>query len=97
VAVLEYGGMATEAHSENYLELFDVSKNESIGRRPLDQLRFIPRTGERLFLPLHGTGNWTSYTVVAVEYFLGYDPATAQPSNPSAGISRITLYVEQSK
>jgi hypothetical protein len=96
VAALEYGGMASEPE-ENYLELFDVSKKESVGRRPLDKLRFIPRAGERLFLPLHGPGNWVSYTVVGVEYFLGYDPGLGEPSYPSVGISRVTVYVEPSK
>jgi hypothetical protein len=51
------------------------------------------RTGERIFISLSGTGDWDSYTVVAVEYFLGYDPSTGKPSRSmSRGIGRITLF-----
>jgi hypothetical protein len=87
--------MATD--DESYLELFDVSKKAQIAKVPLASIRFIPRIGERIFLPLDGPGDWDSYTVVAVEYFLGFDPSTGQPRSPSAGMGRVALYVEESK
>ena len=70
--------MATD--NESYLELFHVSKKAQVAKVPLASIRFIPRIGERIFLPLHGPENWDSYTVVAVEYFIGYDPSTSQAS-----------------
>ena len=92
--------MATEAQSENYLELVDVAKKEQVGKVPLSNIRFIPRTGERLFFPSSSSepGHWVSYTVVAVEYFIGYDLITGEPAtSATGGASRITLYVEESK
>lgn len=82
---------------ENYLELFDVEKKAQIGRVPLAQIRFIPRMGERLFLPPNGPGTWKAYTVASVEYFLGYDVNTGQPIAPKEGGGRVTLYLEESK
>jgi len=90
--------MATEAQSESYLELFDIAKKEQVGKIPLALIKFIPRIGERIFLPSSGPVNWLSYTVVAVEYFLGHDLATGQPATPdTGGMGRITLYVAESK
>ncbi|MFZ2061929.1 MAG: hypothetical protein WAU82_13015 [Candidatus Binatus sp.] len=80
--------MATD--NESYLELFDVSKKKQVGKAPLASIRFIPRIGERIFLPLDRPGHWHSYTVVSVEYFLGN-------RSPSEGMDRVTLYVEESK
>jgi hypothetical protein len=80
--------MATD--NETYLELFDVSKKTQVGKAPLASIRFMPRIGERIFLPLDEPGHWNSYTVVSVEYFLG-------GSSPSEGMDRVTLYVEESK
>ncbi len=80
--------MATD--NESYLELFDVSKKTQVGKAPLASIRFMPRVGERIFLPLDEPGHWNSYTVVSVEYFLG-------ARSPSEGIDRVTLYVERSK
>lgn len=88
--------MPTKEDAESYLELYDVAKKEKVAKAPLAEIRFIPRTG--IFIPHSGPGNWDSYTVVAVEYFLGYDPSTGGPSRSvSGGIGRITLYVEASK
>ena len=88
--------MATD--DESFLELFDVAKKAQVAKVPLASIRFMPRIGERIFLPLDGPEDWDSYTVVAVEYFLGYDPSTGQPSHSaSAGMGRVTLYVEESK
>jgi hypothetical protein len=80
--------MATE--KETYLELLDVSTKAQVGKAPLASIRFIPRTGERIFLPLDEPKHWNSYTVVAVEYFLG-------GRSPSERMDRVTLYVEESK
>ena len=90
--------MASKKEDESYLELYDVAKKEKVAKAPLAKIKFVPRTGERIFIPLQGAGDWDSYTVVAVEYFLGYDPSTGEPSRSvSKGIGRITLYVEASK
>jgi hypothetical protein len=90
--------MPTKEDPERYVELYDVVKKEKVAKAPLAEIRFIPRTGERIFIPHSGPGDWDSYTVVAVEYFLGYDPSTGEPSQSvSGGIGRITLYVEASK
>jgi hypothetical protein len=90
--------MATEAQGENYLELFDVATKEQVGRVPLASLKFLPRAGERVFFPAATADKWTSYTVVAVEYFVGFNLATGQPATPSTGgTGRITLFVEANK
>ncbi len=90
--------MASKKEGESYLELYDLAKKEKVAKAPLAKIRFVPRTGERIFIPLQGSGDYDSYTVVAVEYFLGYDPSTSEPSRSvSKGIGRITLYVEASK
>jgi len=69
--------MALKQEHESYLELFDVATNEKVAKARLADIRFVPRTGERIFIPLQGPGDWDSYTVVAVEYFLGYNPSRA--------------------
>jgi hypothetical protein len=90
--------MATDEAQESYLELYDVAKKKRVASTPLAQIKFIPRTGERIFISLSGPGKWDSYTVVAVEYFLGYEDSTGAPSRTmSSGIGRVTLYVEESK
>ena len=90
--------MASNKEEESYLELYDLARKEKVAKAPLAEIKFVPRTGERIFIPLQGAGDWDSYTVVAVEYFLGYDPSTGEPSRSvSKGIGRITLYVEASK
>lgn len=90
--------MASKKDDESCLDLYDVVSKERVAKAPLAELRFIPRAGERIFIPLKRAGNWDSYTVVAVEYFLSYDSATGEPSRSvSKGFGRITLYVEASK
>jgi len=81
------------------VELVDVAKKEQVAKIPLPLIRFIPRIGERIFFPSSSApGNWVSYTVVAVEYFIGYDLVTGQPATPATGgMERITLYVAESK
>jgi len=90
--------MATEMENESYLEVYDIDKKESVARTPLAKVRFIPRSGERIFIALQGPGNWVSYTVLDVHYFLGYDSSTGKPARSgSEGVGRVTLYVEPSK
>ena len=83
--------MAAEKTKQSYLELYDVAKKQKVAEAPLADIRFIPRTGERIFIPLKG--HWDSYTVAAVEYFLGETPA----GEPFLTFSRISVYVEESK
>lgn len=90
--------MASNKEEESYLELYDLARKEKVAKASLAEIKFVPRTGERIFIPLKGPRDWDSYTVVAVEYFLGYDPLTGEPSRSvSKGIGRIALYVEASK
>jgi hypothetical protein len=90
---LEAGKMATEKANQSYLELYEVEKKEKVAEAPLAEIRFIPRTGERIFIPIKGPKHWGSYTVVAVEYFLG----ETSGGEPSLSFEKITLYVEESK
>ena len=78
------------ASNKTYLELLDVSTKTQVGKAPLASIKFMPRVGERIFLPLDESKHWDSYTVVAVEYFLG-------GRSPSESMDRVTLYVEESK
>jgi len=90
--------MATKDDNEAFLELYDLTKKQAVARVPLEDFRFIPRVGERIFISVGGPGDWDSYTVVTVEYFLGYDKVTREPARSLArGMGRITLYVEPSK
>jgi hypothetical protein len=82
---------------QSYLELFDVSKKTAVARAPLTEISHLPRTGERIFLPLHRPGDWEAYTVVAVEYFVGGEPVASEGPLESPGLVRVTLYVERSK
>jgi hypothetical protein len=90
--------MASKKNDESYLELYDLAKKEKVAKAPLADIKYIPRTGERIFIPLSGPKDWSSYTVVAVEYFLGYEPSSGEPARSVSGsFGRITLYVEPSK
>ena len=90
--------MATEKENESYLELYDIAKEAIVAKTPLAKVRFIPRSGERIFIALQGPGDWKSYIVRDVHYFLGFDSFTGKPSRSgSDGIGRITLYAEASK
>lgn len=89
--------MATENDNEGFVELYDLTRKQAVARAPLAEIRFMPRAGERIFIPVRGPGDWDSYTVVTVEYFLGYE-ATMRPSRSlTSGMGRVTLYVEPSK
>jgi hypothetical protein len=49
------GGYDMATDNESYLELFHVSKKAQVAKVPLASIRFMPRVGERIFLPLHGS------------------------------------------
>jgi hypothetical protein len=87
--------MPEKSTNENYIELFDVTKKQSVTKAPLAEIRFIPRKGERIFISLKGPGDWSSYTVVDVEYFLSHDPSGGHTFTSTVG--KVTLYVEESK
>jgi hypothetical protein len=95
--------MSELQQEQNYLELFDISKNTAVAKAPLAAISHLPRTGERIFLPLHRPGvphrpgEWEAYTVVRVEYFVGGEPSVSGGPLESPGLVRVTLYVEQSK
>jgi hypothetical protein len=88
---------------QNYIEMFDITTNKSVARAPLAAISHLPRTGERIFLPLlrpgapHQAGEWEAYTVVRVEYFVGGEPLTGEGPLESPVLVRVTLYVESSK
>ena len=88
--------MSEFQQEQSYLELFDVSKKRPVAKAPLTAINHLPCTGERIFLPLHRPGEWEAYTVAAVEYFVGGEPASDGPLE-SPGMVRVTLYVEPSK
>jgi hypothetical protein len=90
--------MASKKDDESCLELYDVATKKKVAEAPLAQIKFLPRAGERIFMPLQEAGDWKSFDVISVEYFLGYDRTTGEPARSvSAGVGRITVYVEPSK
>jgi hypothetical protein len=95
--------MSELQQEQNYLELFDISKNTAIAKAPLAAISHLPRMGERIFLPLHRTGaphqpgEWEAYAVVRVEYFVGGEPSAPEGPLESPGLVRVTLYVEPAK
>jgi hypothetical protein len=78
---------------KNYLELLDVSGKSVVGTVPLDQVKHMPRIGERVFLPIDRPNGWTAYRIVDIEYFL----ATNEGPLDEPGMLRVTVYVERSK
>jgi hypothetical protein len=89
--------MSEFQEEQSYLELFDISKKTAVAKAPLAAISHLPRTGERIFLPLHRPGDWEAYTVVAVEYFVGGEPSASEGPIESPGMVRVTLYVERAK
>jgi len=88
--------MVAKKKDATYLELYDFSRKELIVKAPLSEIRFIPRVGERILIPVGGPNNWETYTVDAVEYFIGYG-RTGQPARPSSeGHGKVTLYIKRS-
>jgi hypothetical protein len=45
--------MADNENPESWLELFDVEKKQTITKARLADIRFIPRVGEHIFIPLN--------------------------------------------
>ena len=85
--------MSEPEQKKNHLELFDVSAKSVVGTVPLDQIKHMPRVGERIFLPVDGSHAWTAYKIVDIEYFL----ATNEGLLDEPGMLRVTVYVERSK
>jgi hypothetical protein len=81
--------------NEGFIELYDLTSKMVVSKVPLTHLRFIPRAGERVLISPTGAGDWRSYKVLDVEYFLNYDPLRNVPQTPSEA-GKITLYVEAS-
>jgi hypothetical protein len=81
---------------EGFIELYDLTKKTVVSKLPLAHVKFIPRVGERVLISPTGPGDWESYKVVDVEYFLNYDPIKGVPETPSEA-GKITLYVEPAK
>jgi hypothetical protein len=88
--------MPTDHDSRGFIEIYDLTKNKVASTFPLAHLKFLPRKGERVLVSPSGLGDWESYSIVNVAYFLGYDPATKTPETPSQA-GKITLYVEPSE
>ena len=88
--------MSESQQNPSYVELFDISKKQSVAKAPLAGIPHLPRKGERIFLPLRQPGDWEAYTVLAIEYFLGGKQPAGQGSFEGSGTDRVTLYVERS-
>jgi hypothetical protein len=58
--------MPQQEQKRNYFELFDVSKNSVIATLPLEEIKHMPRTGERIFLPLHEPEDWVAFKMAGV-------------------------------
>ena len=85
--------MPEKEQKKNYFELFDVSKNSVIATLPLEEIKHMPRTGERIFLPLREPEDWVAFKIVDIEYFL----RTKEGPLEVPGMLRVTVYVEESK
>jgi hypothetical protein len=79
--------------NEGFIEVYDLTTKTVISKVPVTHLKFIPRAGERILISLTGAGDWRSYKVLDVEYFLNYDPLRNVPQTASEA-GKITLYVE---
>jgi hypothetical protein len=74
-----------------FIELYNLTKKIVVSKLPLSHLKFLPRVGERILISPTGAGDWESYKVVDIEYFLSYDPTKGVETPSEAG--KITLYV----
>jgi hypothetical protein len=83
--------MPQPEQKKDYLELFDVSENSSVGTIPIDRVKHVPRIGERIFVPLHHPGDWAEFKIVDIEWFL----STSQHQVGEPGPIRVTLYAEK--
>jgi hypothetical protein len=84
------------AEHKGFLELYDVTNKATVSKLPLADVKFLPRVGERILISPTGQGNWESFKIVDIEYFLNYDPDKDIPETPSEA-GKITLYVEPAK
>jgi hypothetical protein len=82
--------------NEGFIELYELATKTIISKLPLTHLKFIPRARERILISATGAGDWRSYKVLDVEYFLNYDPLRNVPETASQA-GKITLYVEATK
>jgi len=89
--------MSEPEPKQNYVELVDISEDTPIAKAPLAAITHLPRTGERIFLPLHQPSDWAAYTVLRVEYFLGGTLSASDEALESPGMVKITLFVERSR
>jgi len=89
--------MPEREQKKNHLELFDVSEKSVVGTVPLDQVKHMPRAGERIFLPVDRPDGWTAYKVVDIEYFLRTTERQLEEQFTEPGMFRVTVYVERSK
>ena len=73
--------MSESQQNQSYVAVVRHIHKKSVAKAPLAGIPGpLPRTGERIFLPLQQPGHWEAYTVVAVEYFLGgKQPASEGP------------------
>ena len=77
---------------KGFLELYNLTNKTAVSKLPLSHVKFLPRVGERVLISPSGPGDWESYKVVDIEYFLNYDPTEGVETSSEAG--KITLYVE---
>jgi len=84
------------AEHRGFIELYDLTKKTIVSQLPLADVKFLPRVGERILISPTGPGDWESFKIVDVEYFLNYDPVKSAPETSSQA-GKITLYVEPTK
>lgn len=75
------------------LEIVDVGAERTIARLPFEKMRFLPRVGERIFLPSRNIGEWELCDVMMVEYFC--DERVAGSELDLTGLGKVTIYVRQ--
>jgi hypothetical protein len=83
----------TTSAGKGTLEIVDVAEERTIATVPIASMRFLPRVGERVFLPSKKLGVWELCDIMMVEYFL--DEYVAGSQVESSGVGKITLYVRQ--
>jgi hypothetical protein len=84
---------STPTANEGMLEIVDVGQERTIARLPFGKMRFLPRVGERIFLPSKTLGEWELCDVMMVEYFC--DERVPGSDLELTGLGKITVYVRQ--
>lgn len=84
---------STPKASEGTLEIVDVGAERTVARLPFEKVRFLPRVGERIFLPASKIGEWELCDVMMVEYFC--DERAPGSDLDLTGLGKITIYVRQ--